>query len=74
MGEPVALHLFEPRYMLLAQRVWATDKMFIYCADEKVAWPAHVDPHACVVVRMQSASSDVTTSRIGDGTVLARPH
>lgn len=56
VGEPVALHLFEPRYMLLAQRVWATDKMFIYCADTKVAWSDHVDQDACVVVRMQSAN------------------
>merc|ERR1719345_278778 len=31
-GEDVALHLFEPRYRLLIQRVWAGDKVFIYCA------------------------------------------
>jgi len=32
VGEQVALHLFEPRYRLLARRMWAADKMFVYCA------------------------------------------
>lgn len=32
VGEPVALHLFEPRYKLLARRAWATDQTFVYCA------------------------------------------
>jgi hypothetical protein len=76
VGEPVALHLFEPRYMLLAQRVWATDKMFIYCADEKVAWSAHVDPDACVVVRMQSAifSPNGAADILGTATAPFRLH
>ena len=32
VGERVRLHLFEPRYRLLAKRVWATDRTFVYCA------------------------------------------
>lgn len=32
VGEQVALHLFEPRYRLLARRMWAADKRFVYCA------------------------------------------
>jgi len=32
VGEPVALHLFEPRYKILIRRAWEGRKLFVFCA------------------------------------------
>jgi len=62
VGEAVALHFFEPRYKLLVQRAWASDKRFIYCARPPMSGaaqlfnlPLGVEPEGdgCAVVEME---------------------
>jgi len=68
VGETLALHFFEPRYKLLIQRAWSSDKIFVFCRDAPFAnaalgsynLPLSADPptDGCVNVRVDSASFD----------------
>jgi len=41
VGDEVTLRLFEPRYKILIQRAWASDKTFVFCARPPMWTASH---------------------------------